>query len=76
MTTGIAGVEFPDAFEQVDSVHAGKPDVAEHDVGPKRLEHPKGLLRVTRHLRLVARLGKKCLHGARERAFIVDDENG
>ncbi len=40
MTTGIDGIEFPDAAQQLDAVHAGKPHVGEHDVGAEALQQP------------------------------------
>src|SRR5512140_38091 len=72
---GDGRIEFANALKELDAAHARQAHIREDDIGTKALEQLERLLRISRHLGLVAGLREKRLDRARERALVIDDEH-
>ena len=56
------------------SVHAGQPEIEQHNVGPQQAGGLDGRLPVVDSTRLVAESSQKCREGAGEIDVVIDDE--
>ena len=65
-----------DRLEGLDSIHAGKPDVQDDQIGRLLFQNPQGILAAAGRNHLVPLVGQDSPEGLTDALFIVHNQNG